>query len=190
MIDISGFSYGQWKVLGRVAGSMWQCVCSCGNVSVVGGNTLKNGTSTKCRTCQNKSYVRHGMEGTSIYNIWAGMKQRCNNVKDKRYADYGARGIKVCEEWNSFENFYRDMGDKPEGKSLGRIDNEKGYCKENCQWETPKQQMRNRRNTTYIEWNGKMYALTEFCELNNLNKSTAKKRFARGLTAEQMIQLG
>jgi hypothetical protein len=187
MIDISGFSYGKWTVIERVAGSMWKCVCSCGNEAIVGGNTLKNGTSSQCKSCHSASLVKHGLEGTKIYSIWAGMKQRCNNPKYHSYGEYGGRGISVCDEWLLFENFYRDMGDKPEKMSLGRIDNNKGYSKENCQWETPKQQQRNRRNTTFIDWNGKMYALTEFCEINGLNKSTARKRFARGFTPSQLI---
>lgn len=86
-----------------------------------------------------------GLHGTKEYMIWATMRQRVNNPKNKKYKDYGARGIDICPEWDSFLQFYTDMGPKPDGYSLDRIDNDKGYSKENCKWSTPKEQANNRR---------------------------------------------
>lgn len=80
------------------------------------------------------------------YISWFNMKQRCFNKNNIRYKDYGGRGITVCDRWkNSFENFYKDMGERKEGFSLDRIDNNKGYYKENCKWSDNVEQGRNRR---------------------------------------------
>lgn len=87
----------------------------------------------------------HGMSKTSTYRTWASFRGRCNNPKDPAYKNYGDRGIKVCERWNKFENFYEDMGDRPEGLTLERINNDGNYELGNCEWATWKKQARNKR---------------------------------------------
>lgn len=90
--------------------------------------------------------VKHGMYGTPEYRAWYHMKGRCRNKNNNRYNSHGGRGIDYCEEWSNFENFYKDMGDRPSLKhSLDRIDNNKGYNKENCRWATQSQQSINKR---------------------------------------------
>jgi hypothetical protein len=86
------------------------------------------------------------MVKSSEYRIWTHMRGRCNNKTDARYADYGGRGIKVCKRWNdSFAAFYADMGKRPKGLTLDRIDNDKGYSKKNCRWATYRDQNLNKR---------------------------------------------
>ena len=79
------------------------------------------------------------------YQSWSQMRQRCSNPRATGYRHYGGRGITVCPEWDSFEQFLADMGERPEGKSLERVDNDKNYCPENCCWATKPEQNDNRR---------------------------------------------
>jgi hypothetical protein len=99
----------------------------------------------------------HGMKHAREYKIWDGMKYRCSNKNAVNYKDYGGRGITVCDKWMRFEGFFEDMG-YSNGLCLDRIDNNKGYSKENCRWVNHKQNNRNKRNNvricgkTMIEW--------------------------------------
>jgi hypothetical protein len=100
----------------------------------------------------NKLGLKHGYAQTGmkhpLYTIWSAMKDRCHNPNNKQYADYGGRGITVCDRWrNSFPNFLEDMGERPEGLTLERSDNDGNYEPSNCVWETRKKQAENRRNT-------------------------------------------
>lgn len=89
----------------------------------------------------------HGMRKHPMYSTWDGMKQRCSNSNTSQYTDYGGRGIKVCDRWDNFANFLADMGERPEGMTLDRKDNNKGYNPENCKWSTRQEQNRNQRRT-------------------------------------------
>lgn len=93
----------------------------------------------------NKYAERHGQWQTSTYHTWEGMKQRCLNPNATRYPQYGGVGIKVCEAWLEFKNFYQDMGDRPEGKTLDRINPFGNYEPNNCRWATRKEQQNNQR---------------------------------------------
>jgi len=132
--------------------------------------------------------VWHGMEGTPIYDAWAHMIQRCENPKNKYFAYYGGRGISVCPEWHKFPAFYRDMGDRPSPKhSLGRKDNDGNYEPGNCRWETSKQQMRNRRTTKWLEFNGEQRPLGEWAELHGLPPKIVKDRVLAGWRMDEVL---
>lgn len=90
---------------------------------------------------------RHGMTRSIEHEIWLGMRARCNNKNCDAYSRYGGRGIKVCPEWDSFLCFFNDMGKKPEGKDIDRIDNDKGYSKDNCRWASRSENAQNKSDT-------------------------------------------
>ena len=99
----------------------------------------------------NKNAERHGYYGTPTYETWVCMLKRCRNTNMDSFVHYGARGIRVCKKWLKFEGFIEDMGLRPEGHTLDRIDVDGDYCKENCQWSDLLRQQRGRRNV-YLTW--------------------------------------
>jgi len=175
--DLSGLYFGSWSVIEYADHGHWKCLCKCGQISKVQGNALRNGKSLKCKFCSSKT---HGMENTSTYVIWAGMKQRCMNPKAPSYKWYGALGVRVCDEWLIFENFLKDMGERPIGMSLDRIDSNKNYCKENCRWATSKQQIRNRRMTKMHSLNNESMALGDWADKYGINVRRVQQRLNAG----------
>lgn len=125
-----------------------ECRCDCGAIKNVKIYNLKSGATKSCGcTLSGKPRVKrapsHGMTGTRTYRIWTMMLTRVRNPNIKYAHNYIERGITVCDSWLKFENFYADMGDAPDDRSLDRIDNEGNYCKENCKWSTKSEQGRN-----------------------------------------------
>jgi len=100
-------------------------------------------------------YERHGMNRTTTHKSWEAMRQRCLNPSYSKYFLHGGRGIKICERWkNSFPNFLLDMGLRPEGKTLDRIDNDGNYEPKNCRWATPREQANNRKQKSEVGFTG------------------------------------
>lgn len=124
-----------------------QYICpACGNLFVARRDNVRSGNTKSCG-CLKKP---HGMWESSTYISWEQMKQRCLNEKAPNYPLYGGRGIKICQEWLDFKNFYKDMGDRPLGKSLDRINNNGDYEPSNCKWSTRSEQQKNKR--PFSEW--------------------------------------
>ena len=126
--------------------------CDCGNQKNIRLDSLRQGKTTSCG-CYNKESKRtHGLSYHSLYASYNQMKSRCYNPNRKKYKDYGGRGIKVCDRWlNSFENFLQDMGERPKGKTLDRINNDGNYEPNNCRWATIVEQRINQRRMKQIK---------------------------------------
>ncbi len=157
--------FGRLTVMGRAPNvrpkfSAWHCLCECGVVATVEGQRLVSGKTRSCGCLQEetrrsaKGRVRHGMSRTPTHNTWGGMKQRCENPASPRWADWGGRGIRVCDRWQSFDLFLADMGEKPRGRSLDRINNNGNYEPGNCRWATAKEQAANRRSRAIKQGEG------------------------------------
>lgn len=159
--DISGQVFGRLTAIIKIGKDQfgiayWRCECSCGNNTDVRLGSLTSGATRSCgclnqemRTSIHKGNLHsqtHGLSEHYLYQTWATMKQRCVNPNHAKYYLYGGRGITVCDEWkNSFVKFLDDMGDRPKGHTLNRIDNDGPYCKDNCEWQTYSKQNSNRR---------------------------------------------
>lgn len=135
---------------------------------------------------------RHGHKVDGIasktYKSWSCMLQRCCNPNNGGYKDYGGRGITVCEERKqSFSNFLLDMGECPEGLTLGRIDNNGNYCKENCEWQTMEKQQNNTRHNRLLVLNGVTHTLMEWSRITGLPKGRIHNRLYRGWTVERAL---
>jgi hypothetical protein len=150
-IDRTGERHGRWVLSSYAGTSRWNCVCDCGTKRFVQTRDLTSGKSTSCGCLRDEQRHRyrktHGGSSTRAYGIWLHMRDRCNNPNNLRYALYGGRGITICERWNSFANFYADMGEPPEGRSLDRINNDGNYEPSNCRWATQREQVHNSRST-------------------------------------------
>ncbi len=145
MINLVGQKFERLVVIKRVennkwGSSRWLCLCDCDNETIIQGGDLRSGAAKSCGCLRKeklmKRLTKHGHRTTSkttaTYVSWRAMNQRCTDPNGRQWKDYGGRGITVCEEWGKFTNFLEDMGERPNDKSIERINNNKGYCKSNC----------------------------------------------------------
>ena len=188
--DLSGQRFGRLTALSiadyRLGKSViWICLCDCGNQKDVRAACLKNKSAKSCgclfKECLPPVRYTHRMYGHPSFKVWEGMISRCKNPKNKDFALYGGRGINVCERWTDPKNFAEDMGEKPPGHSLDRIDSNGNYCPENCRWATTMEQGANKRTNRMIELNGETLHLTEWCRRLNVKPSTVLNRIHRGI---------
>jgi transcription elongation factor Elf1 len=193
-LDLVGEKFGR-LVVKRLAKmhnrkAFWECVCDCGKKVIVSGSHLKSGHSESCGCLQSdiarQIHVTHGMKGTSEYNTWVRMRQRCENQTDKSYKNYGGRGIRVCERWHKFENFLEDMGPRPRGRSIDRIDNDGDYTPDNCRWAASSAQNNNRRDNNYIFFRGQKKTLSQWAFALGINYHSLSSRLHKlGWTVER-----
>lgn len=171
----------------------WLFKCDCGIEKLLRVSLVKNGQIQSCNCLNNEvrksgnNGRKHGMVGTITYGTWQAMIQRCSDKNCTGYILYGGRGITICKEWIKFENFYRDMGDRPENKTLDRIENNKGYYKENCHWATPKEQANNTRANHLITYKNKTQTISQWSKELEINYFTLCGRLCRGWSIEKAL---
>jgi len=181
---VVGDRFGRLTVVcaayGGVAGSRTvACRCDCGSEISSNIRALRRGEKKSCgcilrdvmkEAARRRSAIastkrrKTGRTKHPLYRIWVGMIERCCNPKRKEYIAYGGRGISVCDRWRTFENFIEDMGERPLGTTIDRIDNDLGYSPENCRWASRKEQLRNTRRKIVVEYKGRRVGLAELCE--------------------------
>lgn len=157
-LNLVGDRYGMLVVIKESAENLpcqprkWVCKCDCGKSTLRVGDHMRRGFTRSCG-CSSGALIAfanttHGMTKTKTYNSWHAMISRCTYPGYKVFHHYGGRGIKVCERWKTFANFLEDMGTRPKGKTLDRIDVDGHYEKPNCRWATVSEQLRNRRSAS------------------------------------------
>lgn len=187
--DLTGRRYGrisvvEYRGIGQKK-ALWLCRCDCGKEKIVTGRVAKRG---QCVRCPSKFRIKRPRE--ALRNVFDAMHGRCENLKNQKYVIYGGRGIVVCERWKSFQNFCADMGERPAGTTIDRIDNDGNYELGNCRWIDMKQQQRNRRNNRLVQYLGRTMCLAEALEITGIHRSTIVRRLARGDSIEMALGRG
>ena len=192
-IDLTGQKFERLTVVkyhGKIGTAQmvaWQCMCDCGKAVIVSSGSLKTGKQKSCGCFRKEFMVVHGGYKLPVFRIWATLKQRCLNPKAKGYENYGGRGIKVCESWLEFENFFADMGHKPKGMSIDRIDSNGNYEPSNCRWATGKTQGQNKRNNHMLTAFGQTKSRSAFADEYKLSYNTLVTRLKLGWDIEKAL---
>lgn len=185
-LALEGWRFGRLVVLekshkGGRGEIYWRCQCDCGSTLSTRAASLRTGRTQSCGCLHKERISTHHMTGLPTFKSWESMKQRCTNPASPDFHNYGGRGITVCDSWlHSFDSFLADMGERPKGMTLGRIDNEKGYEPSNCAWVTARDQQRNRRNTRKILHNGAVKTIYELAEQTGLSPKLIGDRLYAG----------
>lgn len=203
LTDLTGERFGRLDVLGRTdndkkGNSRWLCRCDCKDrkEKIISGYNLTHLITQSCGCLRIEQLVErsskhgHSQRGkvTRTYTSWCQMLNRCSNPNREDYHYYGGRGITVRNRWMKFENFLEDMGECHEGYSINRIDNNKGYCKENCHWATWEEQARNKQNNLYVIHNGRTQLLIEWSNESGIPYLVLYKRiYCRNWSAEKAL---
>lgn len=167
------------------------CRCECGNIKKIKLCHVKSNEIKSCGCLKKEASSINGRKNTKhgqaapgkrgkSYRSWECMKSRCCNKNDPNFKNYGGRGIKVCDEWRqSFEKFIQDMGEREDGTSIDRIDNNGNYEPNNCRWAKIKTQQRNKRNNRIVIFNEKPITLIELSEKTNIPYQRLHERIIR-----------
>lgn len=197
MLPMIGNKFGRLTVIANSSRPRYLvCRCDCGTEKEIRDDHLKNNLSKSCGCLirdvlleRNALLAKHGMYLTPTYKSWKSMRTRCLNQNSEQFHRYGGRGITVCKEWDNFENFLADMGERPSGTTLDRIDSNGHYEPGNCRWATMKVQENNKRNNVTMTFNGKTLTVAQWADETGIGYQTIRARMKMGWTPEDVLTL-
>lgn len=200
--DYTGERFGRLTVLRLIdRDRKWndhvlEVQCDCGVVTRKRIKSMRGGHTSSCGCLASEVLVKrnatHGLSKANRreYRSWKDMRARCNNPNNSDYADYGGRGIAVCGRWDDFAAFLEDMGDRPMGATLDRIDVNGNYEPNNCRWASHKQQANNKRSNHLIEIDGESRTLQAWCDHYGIEPSKVRYRLSVGLSPKEALTSG
>ena len=189
--DVTGMRFGMWVVESFVPDdtkhAKWMCKCDCGTRKLVMLQNLEKGGSLSCGCnavrARSEKVTKHGGARTKhrsgAYSSWANMMTRSEWGSHPSSKDYKDKGIRVALKWHSFDAFLSDMGERPEGTSIDRIDGTKGYSPENCRLATRAEQVKNRNNVLWVIFGGKPVLVIDLCEEHKISRKALYSRSNR-----------
>jgi hypothetical protein len=194
--DLTGQKFGRLTCvsLHSLEPTKWNCVCECGKTAVAAQGNLCNSHTNSCGCLLldvlSVEKRTHGLRKHPLYSVWNNIKTRCLNPVNHRWDCYGGRGIKICDRWkDSFENFYTDMAPGyRKGLQIDRIDNDGGYCPENCRWATPTQNVRNTRTNRLVATPWGVITVAEAAELSGLPYDVLLPRARKGDEGARLLR--
>lgn len=193
-----GRRFGRWlvqSVKSHGSNGYLHCLCDCGAQRAVRVGRLESAESRSCGCLAAEEFAsrntKHGHrpkgEWKATYKCWQSMRERCLNPKSTSWPRYGGRGITICERWNDFTNFLADMGERPQGTSIDRIDNSRGYEPINCRWATNTEQQNNRSINRIVEFRGERLTLAQWGARTGIAPNTIKERLRHGWSEERAL---
>lgn len=195
-VDEAGNVYGRWTVIQQAGLNKrrcvrWLCRCSCGSERAVDGPALRNGASRSCGCLgaerRRASNLKHGLSQTPTYASWQSMLGRCYDPRNASFAAYGGCGVTVCERWKDFLLFLADMGPRPDGKTLDRIENSIGYEPSNCRWSTLIEQQANRSVSRFLVANGEALTVAEWARRTGIDANVLRARIRMGWADHDIV---
>jgi hypothetical protein len=202
MKDQSGRRFGRLVAVALVEqdvskenNHLWLFKCDCGNEKQARIKGVRSGKTSSCGCFFSEMMAtrntKHGFSNSSAtYRSWKDMRQRCMNENSGDWARYGGRGISVCQEWDDFLVFLSDMGERPSGLTLDRIDVNGDYSKENCRWATAKTQANNKTSNKVLTMNGKTQTLQQWADQTGIKRETIAARLRIGMPEEKILHRG
>lgn len=188
-IDMTGLKYGRLTAIKTIEPDKgeqlkWLFRCDCGNEVALPGPQVRKGNTRSCgclATESKRSPKTHGLCSTKSYFIHKSMMARCYNENDSSYHNYGGRGIYVVDSWHDVENFYADMGEKPDGLSIERLDNDGPYSPENCKWGTRKEQANNTRQNVRLKYGAEEMTVAQWADKAGIPYELLSSRLDNGI---------
>jgi hypothetical protein len=195
---MTGATFCRWTVLAKATNgpnAKWHCRCACGTQRAVCGNNLRSGISKSCgclrREASKRRRTTHGhcQDGrrSPEYRVWLNMLNRVRNPDADDYHHYGGRGVTIDPAWENFENFLSDMGSRPVGTSIDRIDNDGPYAKYNCRWASRRIQHRNMRTNVMVRTSAGLIVATDAANQAGLRPKTVHVRIRAGWDERDLL---